>query len=157
TPRIALQIRGRPTPPVEHITMTRSGGIFPQTSDPGLLRLRPRAVESASVQFITTQAVDSVELVPLCAKVALTPNEELALGALRFVDPTIDRIAAQAGRLSSTPSRGGFIVKTRANEMPVPIGSLGDGIWRMLAMAIAITQSAGGILLVDEIDTGLHY
>jgi predicted ATP-dependent endonuclease of OLD family len=27
----------------------------------------------------------------------------------------------------------------------------------MLAMAIAITQCAGGVLLVDEIDTGLHY
>jgi predicted ATP-dependent endonuclease of OLD family len=30
-------------------------------------------------------------------------------------------------------------------------------MWRMLAMAIAITQCAGGVLLVDEIDTGLHY
>ena len=27
----------------------------------------------------------------------------------------------------------------------------------MLAMAIAITQCKGGVLLVDEIDTGLHY
>ena len=34
---------------------------------------------------------------------------------------------------------------------------MGDGMWRMLAMAIAITQCKGGILLVDEIDTGLHY
>jgi hypothetical protein len=157
TPRVALQIRGRPSPPVEHIPMTRSGGILPETGDVGLRRLRRRSVESASVQFITTESVDSEELVALWDKVALTPNEELALGALRFVDPTIERIAAQAGRLSYTPSRGGFIVKTRANDMPVPIGSLGDGIWRMLAMAIAITQSAGGILLVDEIDTGLHY
>jgi predicted ATP-dependent endonuclease of OLD family len=30
-------------------------------------------------------------------------------------------------------------------------------MWRMLAMAIAITQCKGGVLLVDEIDTGLHY
>jgi predicted ATP-dependent endonuclease of OLD family len=34
---------------------------------------------------------------------------------------------------------------------------MGDGMWRMLAMAIAIARSAGGMLLVDEIDTGLHY
>ena len=34
---------------------------------------------------------------------------------------------------------------------------MGDGMWRMLAMAIAITQCKGGVLLVDEIDTGLHY
>ncbi|HUE00657.1 MAG TPA: ATP-binding protein, partial [Bryobacteraceae bacterium] len=42
-------------------------------------------------------------------------------------------------------------------EQPIPIGSMGDGMWRMLAMAIAITQCRGGVLLVDEIDTGLHY
>ena len=40
---------------------------------------------------------------------------------------------------------------------PFPIGRLGDGAWRMLAMAIAITQCRGGVLLVDEIDTGLHH
>jgi AAA15 family ATPase/GTPase len=34
---------------------------------------------------------------------------------------------------------------------------MGDGMWRMLAMAIAITQCKGGVLLVDEIDSGLHY
>src|SRR5207245_797926 len=53
--------------------------------------------------------------------------------------------------------RGGFIVKSRAYEQPIPIGSFGDGMWRLLAIAIAISQCKGGVLLVDEIDTGLHY
>jgi len=30
-------------------------------------------------------------------------------------------------------------------------------MWRMLVMAIAITQCRGGVLLIDEIDSGLHY
>jgi AAA15 family ATPase/GTPase len=54
-------------------------------------------------------------------------------------------------------NRGGFIAKVKGFEHPIPIGSLGDGMWRMLAMAIAITQCKGGFLLIDEIDTGLHY
>ena len=29
--------------------------------------------------------------------------------------------------------------------------------WRMLALAVALTQCQGGALLVDEIDTGLHH
>jgi AAA15 family ATPase/GTPase len=53
--------------------------------------------------------------------------------------------------------RGGFIIKRRGYDQPIPIGSMGDGMWRMLAMAIAITQCRGGVLLIDEIDTGLHY
>ena len=39
----------------------------------------------------------------------------------------------------------------------VPIGSMGDGIWRMLGLALSVVQSGNGILLVDEIDTGLHH
>ncbi len=39
----------------------------------------------------------------------------------------------------------------------MPIGSLGDGVWRMLAIAISLAVSQNGILLIDEIDTGLHY
>ncbi len=49
------------------------------------------------------------------------------------------------------------MIKLKSVEQPVPIGSMGDGIWRMLALSIAIAQSKGGTLLVDEIDTGLHY
>ena len=39
----------------------------------------------------------------------------------------------------------------------IPIGSMGDGIWRLLGLALALALTEGGILLVDEIDTGLHY
>lgn len=42
-------------------------------------------------------------------------------------------------------------------DQRVPIGSMGDGIWRLLGIALALVRAEGGILLVDEIDTGLHY
>jgi predicted ATPase len=41
--------------------------------------------------------------------------------------------------------------------VPFPLGSLGDGAWRMLTLAIVLTQCVGGMLFIDEIDTGLHY
>jgi ABC-type multidrug transport system ATPase subunit len=37
------------------------------------------------------------------------------------------------------------------------IGSMGDGIWRMLGLSLAAACTKDGVLLVDEIDTGLHY
>lgn len=39
----------------------------------------------------------------------------------------------------------------------IPVGSMGDGIWRLLGITLAMVQARGGVLLVDEIDTGLHY
>ena len=39
----------------------------------------------------------------------------------------------------------------------VPIGSMGDGVWRLLGIALSLVRAERGILLIDEIDTGLHY
>ena len=33
----------------------------------------------------------------------------------------------------------------------------GMALWRMLGLALALANSAGGVLLVDEIDTGFHH
>jgi hypothetical protein len=34
---------------------------------------------------------------------------------------------------------------------------MGDGIWRMLGLALATVGASDGVLFVDEIDTGLHF
>jgi hypothetical protein len=157
-PRLALQIKGTPVPPVALLPLTRSGGISTDTFDATPRRARRRATEENPSQFITTESLDSDDLVSLWDKVALTSNEDLVLRALKFLDPDIQRIASQATTQGYYAAvRGGFIIKRRGHEHPIPIGSMGDGMWRMMAMSIAITQCKGGVLLVDEIDTGLHY
>ena len=160
--RQVLHITGNPIPPIAVLPLTRSGGIRLDALDVSQRRIAParrRFSEIGPSQFITTESLDSDELVAFWDKVALTPNESLVLRALQFLDCEIDRIAAQASspRYFYGANRGGFIVKLKGREQPIPIGSMGDGMWRMLAMAIAITQCKGGVLLVDEIDTGLHY
>jgi hypothetical protein len=161
TDRLALHVSGDPTPAVAAIPLSRSGGLRTDSLDLTRRSGRTRATTSqAPSQFITTDSLDGDDLVLLWNKVALTPNEGLVLQALRFLAPDIDRIAAQAspgGPYWLGRSRGGFIVKLSNREQPIPIGSMGDGMWRMLAMAIALTHCRGGVLLVDEIDTGLHY
>jgi AAA domain, putative AbiEii toxin, Type IV TA system len=157
--RLVLHIKGNPQPPMTTLPLSRAGGISPDMLEAPPRRLRKRAGDENPSQFITAESLDSDDLVSLWDKVALTPNEDLVLKALRFLDPSIDRIAAQATGPNYYPGsvRGGFILKCRGIDQPIPIGSMGDGMWRMLALAIAITQCRGGVLLVDEIDTGLHY
>ena len=158
--RTALQIKGHPKPPVSVLPLSRAGGIFAETLDAPLQRLWQGSSEAYPALFITTESLTSDELVALWNKVALTPNESLVLRSLQFLDPNIERIAAQVTQSPGyygVSARGGFIVKLKGLEHPIPIGSMGDGMWRMLAMAIALTQCRGGVLLVDEVDTGLHY
>ncbi len=50
-----------------------------------------------------------------------------------------------------------MLVRRKGGNDRIPIGSMGDGIWRMLGLALALVRTENGILLVDEIDTGLHF
>jgi hypothetical protein len=156
--RTAIHIKGMPTPNISTIPMTARGGIFFDTLE-GPRRLRRRSLDdTGQAQYISPESLSPEQLIPLWETLALTPLEGMVLRALQFLDPDIERIASQ----STSPyygalPRGGFKVKRKGLDQPIPIGSLGDGMWRMLAMAIAITQCKHGVLLVDEIDTGLHY
>lgn len=157
--RVGLHIKGHPSPPVPVVPLSRSFGMYSEVLEsPRRFRRRtaPEETGEVPVQFITTESLGGQELISLWDSVALTPNENRVTDALRFIEPSIERIAAQAGH-TYYGGRGGFIVKTKDREHPVPIGSMGDGIWRMMAMAIAIAHCRRGVLLIDEIDTGLHY
>jgi predicted ATPase len=55
------------------------------------------------------------------------------------------------------PSRGGIVVGVKGQESTLPLGSMGDGMRRLMALATALAFTRSGCLFVDEIDTGLHY
>jgi len=114
-------------------------------------------------QFINSSALTAQKMIELFEEIVLTPEENLLQEALQIVDPNIERIASVSSknmRLESRlrlESRDGFVVRLRGKEQRVPIGSMGDGIWRMLGLALATVGAADGVLFVDEIDTGLHF
>lgn len=154
---VGLHIQGYPAPSVQVIPLSRSLVLHLGVLE--ILKVRRLSTEDDDephVQFITAESLESKELISLWDKVALTPNEGRVLSALRVLDDDIERIAAQVG-MHNYYGKGGFIVKIKGQETPIPIGTLGDGMWRMLALAVALAHSKGGLLLVDEIDTGLHY
>jgi predicted ATPase len=157
---LVMHIRGSHVQAPGLVPISRKGGM-PSEAMQMPRRMRGRfSDDSERAQYITTDSMNAQDLIKMWDKIALTPNESLALSAMQFLDPSIERIASQSMPEYYNLSRGGFKVKQAGREQPVPIGSLGDGMWRMLAMAIAISYSKGaeaGVLLVDEIDSGLHY
>ena len=40
---------------------------------------------------------------------------------------------------------------------PIPVQLLGEGLNRMLGFALSMEQASGGMMLIDEIENGLHY
>ena len=112
-----------------------------------------------SVQFIRTNGMAAVEVVRLFEEIVLTELEDHVTEALRLIDGSIERIASagfgQRPVFREAPS--GVFLKLKDVPYRVPIGSAGDGMWRMLGLALALSNAKGGVLLVDEIDTGLHF
>ena len=142
----------------EKLPLSRRGGL---SSD--LLRRLRSAQDDATppTRFIATASMSPNEIVSLYEDVVLKPEEELVIQALKTIEPTIERIATTSKESRYNRGypgeRGGIVVKCAGVDQRIPIGSLGDGIWRILALALALVHAENGVLLVDEIDTGLHF
>ncbi|MBE9048820.1 AAA family ATPase [Nostocales cyanobacterium LEGE 11386] len=114
--------------------------------------------------FINSSSLTTAKMTELFEEVVLNPEEELATEALRIIDKKIERIApanvqkaSQMMRLRSADSHTGFFVRLADSKQRVPIGSMGDGIWRILGIILATVCAKDGYLFIDEIDTGLHF
>lgn len=122
---------------------------------------RPAFASILPLRFVSASTLTADAVTSLFEDIVLTPEEDLVTGALGLVDPSIERIASAGSERvrpsSRYPSRGGIYVRLRGVADRVPIGSMGDGIWRMLGLALNLVHSRDGILLIDEVDTGLHH
>jgi AAA15 family ATPase/GTPase len=106
--------------------------------------------------FLTSSSLNSEQMLDLFEQVVLTPEEDLVLESLRIIEPNIERIAPVSSK-TYEGSRSRFVVRLSNSDQRIPIGSMGDGTWQMLGLALALVDAKDGVLLVDEIDTGFHF
>ncbi len=113
--------------------------------------------ERGRAAFVTPTSLTADKVARLWQEITLTPEEPVVIKALQLVEPTVEKLAYVGSSRQFRMERGGMAVKFAGIDQRLPIGSLGDGAWRILAVTLALIRSRGGMLLVDEIDTGLHY
>ena len=91
--------------------------------------------------------------------VALTEDEDHAVRSLGLIfGSQIDRVAVIGDR-QRVRGLGGrrVMVKLKSYGEPVPLKSLGDGALRIFGVALALADSRGGFLLIDEAENGIHH
>ena len=140
---MALKISGTPKTNIPVIPLSRRGSlrndIYNQAFN--MSRSQKAGEMEAPVEFIATESLNVAQLNQLWNEIALKPEEDLVLRTLRFIDPDIERIApVTTPYYWGVPQRGGFYLR-RKNEGRVPIGSFGDGIWRLLSLAAALSHA----------------
>lgn len=84
------------------------------------------------------------------------PQENLKdklIQGLRLLDKTIADVEIGINQISKEPQ----IELSRSTDKPVPLSSFGHGMKRFFNIILAIACAKNGVLLIDEIENGIHY
>jgi AAA15 family ATPase/GTPase len=106
--------------------------------------------------------LDDVE--KLWDEVSQSPLEQEVITAMRIISPEVERVAMRTPDVSprdvqfrrDTVTRIPF-VKIESYVAAIPLHTLDDGANRLFGIALALALSKDGMLLVDEIENGIHY
>jgi predicted ATPase len=78
-------------------------------------------------------------------------REEEVVEALRLIDPRVKGLAVVS------EASGATVYADIGGDSLVPLVVCGEGMLRLFTIVLAVTSSRGGVLLIDEIDNGLHH
>lgn len=85
--------------------------------------------------------------------IALTDLEQDVTDVLKIISADVERISfiGESGR-KRVP-----MAKLSSENQPVALRSLGDGVNRLLGIALSLAYARGGVLLIDEVENGVHF
>lgn len=124
---------------------------------------RPSTERVMPFEYVRTSQIVNEKNPALFDKIALSALEKEIIRALQIIEPRIDAINFLK---DDSYSRGLFgeagnsrvpMVVFNDSAQRYRLSSMGDGINRILTIILALLNCKDGILLIDEIENGLHY
>ena len=77
----------------------------------------------------------------------------MIIETLKIIEPNCTKVNLVKNENNSE----GFVIHTVAEDKPIPLNSMGDGMLRIFQLALNAISANGGFLLIDEFENGLHY
>lgn len=105
--------------------------------------------------LVPTNGLNRKQIIELWDRIVLTGLEVEVINALRFIAPGVEGL-----NLVSTPTSNGerdLVVDVAGIDEPLLLSSLGNGMWRILGIALTLVNAKDGILLIDEFENGIYY
>jgi ABC-type branched-subunit amino acid transport system ATPase component len=103
--------------------------------------------------YVTANGLDPEWAAQAWRNINLTSYHEDITNSLRIVERKVSQISANFDGIDKLVP----IVRLEGSPQPITLRSMGDGMVRLFNLSLALVNSEGGILLVDEIEDGLHY
>jgi predicted ATPase len=117
------------------------------------LRHRENFRETSCI-LVPANGLDFITIGRFWDTITLTDLEKQVIQALKIIEPSIDGLSFIAEK---TERRREPVIRTVNYDDRLPLRSLGEGVNRLLGLVLALANAKGGILLIDEIESGLHY
>lgn len=103
--------------------------------------------------YVGPMGLDGLGLQSLWEKIVLTDSKNDVIEVMRIIAPETDDFALLPCG-SMAPS---IRVRVKNENDPIPLKTMGDGMNRLFGLGLALVCSKDGILLVDEIENGIHW
>ncbi len=113
---------------------------------------QPSGIKKSSGIFLAARAPHNYAvLAERLSNLAVEKKEDIIVNVLKIIEPRLLALRVQ--------HRGGvpLIYGDIGAERLIPFPLMGDGMSRLLGVALAMTDAQDGILLIDEIENGLHH
>lgn len=118
-------------------------------------RLNPPDYPRLSCLLVRATGIEKKDLYELWDAISLTNLEDDVSKALHIIEKKIKKV----GFIGNPPGDESRIAVVQLENLTerIPLRSLGEGMNRLLGIALALVNCKDGMLLIDEIETGLHY
>ncbi len=125
-----------------------------------------------SIRRLFNQTESSKDLIVRYVTTKSLPNtylDNLWSGGIQFDEDLKSTLNSALKLLSDDVESFGFaqvnpsdkerkaLVKLKDFDKPVPLSSMGDGMSRVLHIVLSLLNAKDGVLLIDEMENGLHY
>ena len=117
------------------------------------LQVRQAQIERrSSAIFLASRQSNSQSDAERFSKLQLNRKHHKVESIMRRVEPRLQGLSVIAN-----PSLPTIHAELEGHDRLLPMPLLGDGMTRLLSLALAIGNSENGLVLIDEIENGLHH
>ena len=150
---LELRVEGSDPSAPGRVVLTSRGGVV-NDEHAQVQRYALEAGAGFRLSFLTTEGAELSELRQIWDELVLTPESRLVLEATRLVEPEVEDFAFTNPQSNlATP----LFFRLKGVRERIPAGNLGAGVLRVLGISMHAARTRPGVLLIDELDTGLHY
>jgi hypothetical protein len=121
-----------------------------------LMRAEAEATSVSCVYLDPFSSRSTSQMGALWDAIALTDVEQEIVKALKVISEDIQAVSVIGSDERGSRSRTA-IAKSARYPAPIPLRTFGDGVNRLFGIILSLCNARNGVLLVDEIENGLHY